>query len=213
MDFPSLTLIIIFYSFCFYVWNKKINWRLNANISKTIKYSHFITLIICLIIAFLYYNYNIGLRGLWTTRIFIIFTLFTGIFFSFITNKTIINKLEKIYFYSFSFLPIATYILLCVPFLGVLIVFSLFGQLTSPAHKIYFEDKDIRIQSSFIGVLAAPRMDVYEKKGIFEKRLYSVNFVEPNYDSLKVNYDNDSTRIIFYYSKTHHETINIEKVK
>src|SRR5690554_6965133 len=47
-----------------------------------------------------YTNFDIGLRGLWTTRTIIIFTLLTGIFFIFVADKASIRKIEKWYFRS-----------------------------------------------------------------------------------------------------------------
>ncbi len=173
-------------------------WRLNLTTSKAIKNIHYISLSICILILVLYSSFDLGLRGLWTTRCIIILTLFSGIFFSFFTNKHITSKIENWYFKLFSFLPILAACLLLVPFLGIVIVISFFGQLIGPVKEIFFEDKNLRIQASFVSVLAPPRTEIFEKKFIFEQKLKKPDFGANEIDSIKVSYDKDSTRVIFF---------------
>jgi hypothetical protein len=194
-----LTIVfVIVYTYGLFRWDKHVSWRLNSKVSKTIKYVHYLTLFVALTIAFTYLQFGIGLRGLWTTRTFVIISLLTGVFFNFVTDKTILNKLEKVYFKLFSLLPSVTGIVLCVPFLGVLIVLSLLGRLIEPSNKIYFEDEHLRINSSFMGLLAPPRVDIFTKNAIFEKHIYRPDFYANDFDSIAVRYDNDSTRIYVY---------------
>jgi hypothetical protein len=82
--------------------------------------------------------------------------------------------------------------------LGVVIVISLLGRLIEPANNIYYQDKHLRIQSTFTGVLAPPRVDIYTKRAIFEKHIYRPDFYGNDFDSITVHYDNDSTRIIVH---------------
>lgn len=198
MAYLVTIIFIIAYGLGLFYWDKKINWRLNTKMSKSIKLLHYIGLLICLTVGIIYTNFDIGLRGLWTTRTIIIFTLLTGVFFTFLADKSSTSKIEKWYFKIFSFVPILTAATLFIPFLGVVIVLSLFGQLTDPATKIYYEDDKLRIQSSFVGVLGPPRLDIFEKKIIFEKKLKRAEFWANEIDSIKVAYDTDSTRIIAY---------------
>ena len=198
MAYLVTILFIIAYGLGLFYWDKKIDWRLNPKISRSIKLLHYIGLLICLTVGITYTNFDIGLRGLWTTRTIIIFTLLTGIFFIFVADKASIRKIEKWYFKIFSFLPILTAGSLFIPFLGVVIVLSLFGQLTDPATEIYYEDDKLRIQSSFVGVLGPPRLDIFEKNLIFEKHLKRADFWANEIDSIRVSYDSDSTRIIAY---------------
>lgn len=191
-------IFIIVYGFGLFYWNKKINWRLSKKISKPLKLLHYSGFTICLIIAVLYSNYDLTLRGIWTSRIIILFTLFTGIFFIFVANKSSIIEIEKWYFKFFSFLPILTAAILLIPFLGIVIVLSLFGQLTNPVTKIYFEDDNLRVQSTFVGVLGPPKIDIFEKNLIFEKHLKRTDYWANEIDSIKVSYDKDSTRIFIY---------------
>jgi hypothetical protein len=108
------------------------------------------------------------------------------------------NKMEKVYFKLFSFLPTLTGVILFIPILGVVIVVSLFGNLIEPVNKIYFEDEHLRIQSSFTGVLVPHRLEIFAKNSIFEKLIYSPNFHSNDLDSITVSYDSDSTRIFVY---------------
>ena len=201
-------LIILFYLFCLFYWNKYIDWRLDEKISKRIKYSHYIGLFICILITIHYTIYDIGLRGIWTSRIIIIYTLTTGIFFTFLSDKNILKKIEKIYFKAFSFFPVLISTFLLVPFWGILVVFSLLGQLILPYEKIIYEDKHLRIQNSFSGIMAGSSFDIFEKRIIFEKHLYKK--INKDCDSLDVHYDKDSTRILLY--NTDNDTVRIEKI-
>lgn len=213
-------LFIIAYGLGLFYWDKKINWRLNPKMSRSIRLLHYIGLLICLTVGSTYTNFDIGLRGLWTTRIIILFTLITGVFSIFLGDNTSINKIEKWYFKIFSFMPILTAATLFIPFLGVVIVLSLFGQLTDPATKIYYEDDKLRVQSSFVGVLGPPRLDIFEKKMIFEKKIKRNSFWANEIDSIKVAYDTDSTRVVVYglydydeKRKVETETICLRRLK
>jgi hypothetical protein len=48
------------------------------------------------------------------------------------------------------------------------------------------------------GVLAPPAVDIYKKKGLFEKRLQRIEFIGYDIDSVRVHYEQDSTRIEMY---------------
>lgn len=186
------------YTFILLRWNKVVSWRLSSKVTNAIKHIHYLALFVSMAIAFTYSQFGIGLRGLWTTRSIIIIVLVTGIFFYFVANKTALQKTEKIYFKLFSFIPTLIGIILCIPFLGVIIVVSLLGRLIEPANNIYYQDKHLRIQSAFTGVLAPPRVDIYTKHGIFEKHIYRPDFYGYEFDSISVRYDPDSTRIIVH---------------
>jgi hypothetical protein len=189
---------ILLYTYGLFLWDKLVAWRLTKKVSKTIKYVHYFTLFVALTIVLTYFQYGVGLRGLWTTRTFAIIALFTGVFFNFVAEKTMLSKIEKVYFKLFSFLPTVTGIILCIPFLGVVIVVTLLGRIFEPANKIYYEDDNIRIQSTFRGVLAPKQIDFFTKRMFTEKYLYVPNFYCSDNDSIAVHYDNDSTRIFIY---------------
>jgi hypothetical protein len=181
-----------------FYWEKKVFWRLNKKTSNTIKTIHYVGMIICVFVSIMYLKFDIGLRGLWTTRIVILITLFIGIFFKFITNKSTLNKIENLYFRIFSFLPILTAGILFIPFLGIVLVASVFGQLLDPAKKVYYQDEHLRIQSTFIGVLGIPKIDIYKKDIIFEKHIKRIDFWDTEIDSVNVLYEKDSTKIVAY---------------
>jgi len=208
MIFLHVGIFVFLYIYGLYLWNKKIIWRLNAKISRIIKIIHFFTLALCFGIAFLNYKFRLDLRGIWTTRIIIITALITGIFFISLSHKSIINKFEKIYFRLFSYFPAVVYGFLAIPFLGVVIVISLLGQLICPVEKIYYQDNFIRIQSSFMSVLVGSHLDIFEKKGIFEKHIFHDNTYIVDLDSIKINYDSDSTRIILFRQSRTNNSIN-----
>jgi hypothetical protein len=191
-------ILIVFYIYGLIQWNKKVKWRLNPLVSKIIKYVHYVALLISLSTGILNLKLDLGFRGLWTTRIIIITVLITGIFFIFLSHKSILNRFEKIYFRVFSFFPLVVGGFFLIPFIGFVLIVSLFGQLISPAENIYYQDRNYRVQSTFLGVLGPPRLDIYEKKFIFEKHLKRLDYEVYGIDSINVSYTKDSTKVIVY---------------
>jgi len=204
MDFLFIAFFCIYLAAVFY-WNKKVTWRLRPKTSGILKKVHFAALIICIVIAVLYGVFSLGLRGLWTTRIVIIFTLLTGIFFRFILSEASINKIEKLYFKIFSFLPMIMAGTLLIPFMGVLIVSSLIGRLVRPVDDIHYEDDKLRVQSTFQGMLIEPKIDIYKKQSIFEEHLKIPDYNEWDVDYIKVFYDKDSTRVVVHGKNSYDE--------
>ena len=191
-------LLIIGYGFLLFYWSWAVEWRLDFKTTQRIKAIHYAGLTICLVVGMSFALFDIGLRGLWTTRVVIMVTLITGMFLKFVADRAALKKIESVYFRFFSFLPIATAGMLLVPFVGVLLVASLWGRLTGPAEAIYYEDGKLRIQSTFSGVLGPPRIDIYQKEFIFEKHLCRADYWASEIDSISVSYDTDSTRVIAY---------------
>jgi hypothetical protein len=142
----------------------------------------------------MYSLFDIGLRGQLATRVIEIFTLLTGCTFILISSKTINNWVEKIYFNIFSFLPTIIGSIMCIPFLGVVIIISIYGHLFTP-NFVYYQDNKIRVESSVNSPLAIPNTDIYRKYFLFEKRIYRGAYLG-HVDTVIVLYDNDSTRLI-----------------
>jgi hypothetical protein len=195
--FIPILVFIFLYARWLSKWSKKISWHFSSKLTTIIKCSHYCALFLCLIVGFLFSQYNSGLRGLWTTRIFIIVLISTGIFFILFADKSVINKIERIYFKFFSYLPIIAAGICIVPFYGLIIIVSLYGKLTKPADDIFYQDKYLRVQSSYVGEIVGPRLEIYKKECIFEKNImFSSDFGADYIDSVSVRYDYDSTRII-----------------
>ena len=182
------------YAYSLKFW-KKNQFRFSAFKSSCLKYLHYFTLILSLSFAFI----NYSLRGIWTTQIVIIVSIFIGVFYNLIAQKSVLNKVEKYYFTFLSFFPILFFGLVLIPMIGFIIVVSLIGQLFNPVHKIYYEDNKLRIQSSFVGVMAPPRIKVYKKFGIFEKEYKDENLNFEDIDSIKVDYKNDTANLYIWY--------------
>lgn len=209
-------LFIIIYGTGLYFWDKDVTWRLDHKPTRYIKYIHYSFLILTVVAVIINFVFGLHFRGLWTTRLVIIGLLVTGIFFYPFANKAAENKVEKNYFKLFSFLPIGIAGFLLVPLIGVIFTLTLFGRLTDPASEIFYEDDKLRIQSTYMGVLGPPQLDIIEKKGLFEKRHYRSITHDEHFDSLKVQYDEDSTRIIMISSNPYigpEHTISIEKMR
>ncbi|WP_207531612.1 hypothetical protein [Desertivirga arenae] len=205
--------LLIVYCYLLIRWEKLVRWRLDERPSKTIKNIHFVGLSIISGVGLLYGAFDLGLRGLWTTRFVILLTLLTGCFLHFISSTSAVRKFERTYFKAFAFLPVIVGGLFLVPFLGVVLVLSLGGQLIEPANEVYYQDNKLRIQSTFIGVLGPPRIDVFEKHFLFEKHLYRSDFNAFDFKSVQVNYDRDSTRLHFMlegYESIERKTVSFE---
>jgi hypothetical protein len=198
MKTAIISIIFIFiYSASLYLWVKKTTFRLSLKGSQYIKWLHYVFLLLTLFSITMHYAFDLELRGVWTTRIIIFGLLTTGILFYPFAVKKSISTLEKIYFMVFSCLPIVVAGILLIPFLGTVIILSLWGQLTCPVSKIHYEDKNIRIQSSFSELLGPSRLDIIEKKGLFEKSYFQSITHDTHFDSLSVSYDKDATRVMF----------------
>lgn len=182
------------YAYTLKFW-KQNQFRFSHFTSRYFKYLHYFTLILSL--SFVLLNYS--LRGIWSTQIVIIISIITGIFYNLIAQKVILNKFEKYYFTFLSFFPILFFGLVLIPMIGLIVVVSLIGQLFNPVEKIYYEDNKLRIQSSFVGVMAPPRIKVYKKFGIFEKQYKNQDLNFEDIDSLKVDYKNDTANLYIWY--------------
>ncbi|MBC8047715.1 MAG: hypothetical protein H7Y00_13040 [Fimbriimonadaceae bacterium] len=157
---------------------------------------HFAFLFAVIFLTIIDAKYEYTLRGIWTNRLIIIMCILTGIASYLITLRPK-NLIIRAYFFTIIFSPILCILLLFYPFLMV-VPFSLVGRLIDPVDEIYYEDKDLRIQSSFVGVLGPPWLYIKEKKGLFEKNLYEEPFAPFDYDSVAVNYESENIKIIFY---------------
>ncbi len=190
-------IFILVYSVSLYLWLKKTDFRLSVKGSHYVKWLHYLFLSLTLFSLAIHYAFNIDLRGIWTDRLIIFGLITTGILFYPFAAKKSVSIPEKIYFILFSCLPIAIAGVLLVPFLGMIIILSLWGQLTCPVSKIHYEDQNIRIQSSFSELLGPSRLEIIEKKGLFEKSHYQSITHDTHFDSLSVSYDTDATRVLF----------------
>lgn len=198
MKTAIISIVFIFiYSTGLYLWLKKADFRLGVKASRFIKSLHYFFLVLTLLSGLIHYALDLDLRGIWTNRLIIFGLVTTGILFYPFAAKKSVSMPEKLYFGLFSGLPILIAGILLVPFLGTIIVLSLWGQLTCPVSKIHYEDNKLRIQSSFSELLGPSRLDIIEKKGLFEKSHYQSITHDTHFDSLKVSYDADATRVVF----------------
>jgi hypothetical protein len=158
---------------------------------------------------------SLSFTGQWTTRIIIIAFLISGILIYPLTNWINKTKIEKYYFHTFSWFPILTGMIALIPFLGVVIVISVLGQLTDPVEKIYYEDEKIIVQSSFAGVLGPPDLLIYEKKGLLKKRLndsYKIERYASDVSMVKVSNEKENTLIIIIDENRIMDTLKIKRL-
>ncbi|MDF2456400.1 MAG: hypothetical protein K0R51_2393 [Cytophagaceae bacterium] len=198
MKTAIISIVFIFiYSAGLYLWLKKADFRLSLKASRYMKGLHYFFLVLTVFSVLIHYSLDLDLRGIWTNRLIVFSLITTGILFYPFAPKKSVSRPEKIYFGLFTGLPIVIAGILLVPFVGTIIVLSIWGQLTCPVSKIHYEDQNLRIQSSFSEFLGPSRLDIIEKKGLFEKSHYQSITHDTHFDSLKVSYDADATRVIF----------------
>lgn len=203
----------IAYTLALYYWNKKVTWRINEKLSFSLKRAHFFGVFFCLLAAFLWCNFNLKLQGFWTIRIIISITLLTGLLIYPMTKKILFSKIEQWYFKLFAYLPVFSAVLtLIVPFIGIILSLSLLGRLVLQ-NEIHYEDKYLKVQSTFQGILTGSKLDVFEKHFCLEKRLeieyYSSNFI----DSVHVLYELDSIRLKLYQEDKLSETLSLKHIE
>ncbi|MBX2913985.1 MAG: hypothetical protein KF856_01805 [Cyclobacteriaceae bacterium] len=148
---------ILIYGLIIYIWNKKVEWRAGLKFSKKIKSFHYSLLLFTAIITILNAFFSITFIGYWTPRIIILGFLLSGVIAFPIIKWNSESSFEKYYFRLFSFLPFAIAGISMVQFLGTVITLSLYYRLVNPYEKIYYQDKNLRVQSTFTGVLAPLR--------------------------------------------------------
>ena len=204
MIFVVSILLLILYAFKIKDW-KKNDYRLNQELSIYLKYLHYLTITITIVLLIL----ELQIKGIWTGRILTFIALLSGIFYNLFAQKSVLNKLEKTYFSFLSILPLIFPLFLLIPLFGMVIIFSTIGRLFSPYDKIHYDDKNLRIQTSFVGVLAPPKILVYKKGLFFEKEVKELNFPE-EIDSLKVEYKKDSIYIHYWETNYDNQVVKSE---
>ena len=204
MIFVVSILLLILYAFKIKDW-KKNDYRLNQELSIYLKYLHYLTITITIVLLIL----ELQIKGIWTGRIVTFIALLSGIFYNLFAQKSVLNELEKTYFSFLSILPLIFPLFLLIPLFGMVIIFSTIGRLFSPYDKIHYDDKNLRIQTSFVGVLAPPKILVYKKGLFFEKEVKELNFPE-EIDSLKVEYKKDSIYIHYWETNYDNQVVKSE---
>ena len=202
-------LFIIIYGSGLFFWSKGTTWRLDNKPTYYIKYLHYIFLSLTLVAVVVEFVFGLHFRGLWTTRIIVIGLLITGVFFYPFADKKAENSVEKGYFKLFAVLPIGIAGFLLIPFIGILFTLNLYGKLTNPASEIFFEDDHLRIQKTYAGAIGPSQFDIIEKKGLFEKRRFRTVTHDEHFDTLSVEYNIDSTRIIIISSNEYVQPVKI----
>lgn len=149
-------------------------------------------------------NYNIYLRGYWTTKIIIWIFIFTAIILFAFGHKQTQNKLERIYYGLFFYFPLACIPLCFIPFLGWGIVLGVYGKTIGEQNDIKYSDNKYRLQHTYKGFIApAAPPDLYVKHGLFE---YKEKPLEVEYlgdcDSIRINEITDrEIKITFYHGE------------
>lgn len=184
--------------------------RLNQRSTRIYKWTHYISAIIFLSICTIYIFSGIGLRGLWTTRLIVVVTLLTGLSLRFVAHTAALRKFESWYFKAFSWLPVAVTAFLFVPFMGPVITFSIIGQLIHPVDDVFYDSKNVRVQSRFMGVLGPPALEVVHKHLLFERVVDKGPYWGDSADSSEILCIRDSFFLVTYNSDIYDDSIYIQ---
>lgn len=196
MIYYIIIILTFIYGYSLFLWNKRTNWKLNNQISKVIKGIHYTLIGIILIDLILISITGFHYRGIWTSRIFIIGFIITGLIIYPFASKEILKRFERIYFTILGFSPVGLGLFALIPFLGAIVTLSFGLQLVNPVSNVLYNDSNIRIQQCSRGVLGAPRLMIVEKRFLTEGVQHDMyGFFIEAYDSLSVNYEKDSVRI------------------
>lgn len=181
-------------------WSKKATPKyLSERHSCVLKYLNYSSLIYCITMCFIYYSFDIGFRGIWTSRIVLFFTILSSFILKFILAPSVLMKFEKKYFTFTSYIPAGLLGLNAIPLLGLFLIWGYSAPLFNPYDKIIFEDKKIRIESKYHGFMGMREHQYWTKYQIFEKRTDLENiFIPFTIDSVAVRYQSDSTKLYFY---------------
>ena len=158
---------LLIYNFGLYYWNKKVSWKLNTPLSKTLLYSHYISLFLFVSLLILNY-YNIRPKGLSTTKIIFFITFLTGFFLYFIGSKNTFGKTAFIYIYFLLNIPSLSFISFTItPVRTSRFVDRIFN----PVTYIYFENSKYRVQNTKDGLFERDRIETFEKKLLYDKKI------------------------------------------
>jgi hypothetical protein len=191
-------IVMLLYGAGIYFWRRKVRWRLKERSSQHLMYAHYAFASTTIAAGLLILIGDISFSGQWTTRIILVGFLLSGIIIHPLSDWSGKNPIEKNYFRVFSLLPIVTAGISLIPFLGLVLILSLFGRLIEPVKDIYYEDSSLRVQSTFIGVLGPPRLDIVKKKGLFEVRVNKAYRSAADIDSVRIVKKSDETLVIVY---------------
>ena len=187
-------LIFRLYGFEYLRFSIKNKNRFSLIISKKIKNLHYLTTLCSLILLLIEIKFNYKINVIWIKRVFIIFSFISGILMVSFINEMSTNKIEKIYFKIFSYLPILISLIWLIPLWGLFICYSFFCTLFNPIKIVYYEQNNIKIQSSYFNPMAPAKIEVY-KKGLFfskeitlkEDKIYELDSVKVEYKNQKIN--------------------------
>lgn len=202
---------IVLYSVLLYLWNRKIKASFNQQTSKRVRLLHYCLLITIISISLLNLISDITLAGQWTTRIIIVVFLISGLIASLITPRAGERFIQKIYFRFFLVLPLILAAFSMLQFIGTVVVLSLYFRLTKPYEKIFFENENLRVQSTFTGMLAPLRLDIIERNYLFERKLNKVHQIA-DIDSVRVQTDGSRTLVLLYESNNI-DTLQVKDLK
>jgi|GEM_PF-4474563 len=195
MELFSGVVLMLFYLFAFFMRKSK-NFKLGVKPSLVLKKVHYIALVVCAVAIVLYNAFDLVLSGVWTVPVVSITVFLTGIFYHLLSAKLYASKMDRIYFATFSRLPFFLVLVLMIPFLGIVVVASIFFRLMIPETTFYQDDRII-ISSDFKGVLDYRRFRVLKREGLLNKAV-EVENSGYNADSIAVQYDKNEANIYFY---------------
>ncbi len=214
-------ILIIFYLPILWTWNHFVKKRLNLIISKILKTTHYLALLLTLVqfllIGFTVFSFiNLAIPRYATIVFFI-----TGVFNYSICDKHVFGRFEQFYFRFFTYFPVTLVVLVLFPITSLFVIVGLSEKFNIGDIKTIYYDRHIKIEADFSFDESREsfnniNLQVYEKKLLLKKKLVDTNIMALDVSEIKVNYDSDSTRIIIYkifdpnFSRT--DTVTVAKI-
>ncbi|MXN92546.1 hypothetical protein GR160_15055 [Flavobacterium sp. Sd200] len=190
-----LLLLLIVIAYCYY-WGfiiRNEQRRLSQSVANNIKQLHYALLAITIALWIVYRNFDVVLRGSWTNRVFILPFFLSGLLLYLYAPKKWNNRLEKLYFKTFCYLPFVLLLALFYPFAGIVLVASVLGKI-SPGKEVY-SDNILLMQTNSKSSLNQPHLEIWQKKPLINI-LKEEAFTEA--DSVSTKYEGNKAHVIFY---------------
>lgn len=182
-------------------FNEKRTWKIPLSSSKILKNSHYISLPFLILVGVLNFGLGYDLKGIWTSRVIILFCLLSGILTYWLVDKAIFTKIENWYFTFLAKIPIIGAAFLLIPMLGYLTLGAILYQFATPYEQIYYSDAQIRVQRSFTTKVNQQKIEVIKKEGFLQKSIHHQFIYTPKIHKIEVQKERDSTKFVVSFEK------------
>lgn len=189
-------LILIYFSALAF----KNTFNFSTRVTKWLRIAQ-LTLLLLLIVLFTLQRYNIYLRGYYAPKIIFWGWLFVAMLLYAFGNKNHIHGFEKRIYQILFFLPLASPLIVLVPFAGAALMLRFHESFIGSNSMLVYSSNNIRIEQAYIRFMSPdPPLEIYSKHNLFSYKdtVIDIMFSE-KLDSLKVQeFSPDSFKIVYF---------------